>query len=91
MSLITVTHEELLKAVSSDRENCQIIYVRIVHRQAIVLGPVASPIPRIKNRYRYQCHDKIQAGTELNRTCSKRYMEHYQEEMQKRAYKFQLI
>ena len=23
--------------------------------KAIILGPVASPIPRINNRYRYQC------------------------------------
>jgi primosomal protein N' (replication factor Y) len=41
----------------------------------MVLGPVASPIPRIKDRYRYQCmikyRDEPNLGTLFNQLLEK--------------------
>lgn len=52
-----------------------------------VLGPVASPIPRIKDRYRFQCvikySDELQAVK-----CVRETMEHFREEARK--YKLQI-
>jgi primosomal protein N' (replication factor Y) len=47
--------------------------------EAIVLGPVASPIPRIKNRYRYQCLIKYKREPQLGRAI-KTILDQYQHE-----------
>ncbi|HDR4569789.1 primosomal protein N' [Bacillus cytotoxicus] len=81
VALVTVSHPELLKAVQVTekivgylRANCS--------RQTMVLGPVASPIPRIKDRYRYQCMIKYKREPNLKYVL-KMVNEHYQAEMQK--------
>ena len=54
LSLITVSHEQLMTVVTATEKIVN--YVRSqVSNNAVVLGPAASPIPRINNRYRYQC------------------------------------
>ena len=54
LALITVSHENLINVVSATEK--MVNYVRTqVSNKAVVLGPAASSIPRINNRYRYQC------------------------------------
>ncbi|MCU4900676.1 primosomal protein N' [Bacillus cereus] len=79
--LVTVSHPELLKAVQVTekivghlRSHCT--------EQTMVLGPVASAIPRIKDRYRYQCMIKYKREPNLKNVL-KMVNEHYQAEMQK--------
>ncbi|AUJ26734.1 Primosomal protein N' [Virgibacillus dokdonensis] len=54
LALITVTHTNQVKAVHTTQQFVQKLS-SVVHNQTIILGPTPSPIPRIKNRYRYQC------------------------------------
>jgi primosomal protein N' (replication factor Y) len=81
LALVTVSHPELLKAVhvterivSFLRQKCS--------PQTIILGPVASPIARIKNRYRYQCMIKYKQEPQL-KSVLRTINEHYQAEMTK--------
>lgn len=53
-ALITVSHEELTKVVAVTDKIAQFLRQKLSD-QTIVLGPVASPIARVKDRYRYQC------------------------------------
>ncbi|EWG11897.1 primosomal protein N' [Cytobacillus firmus] len=79
ISLITVSHEELMKAVSVTEKITQYIQSRL-SAESIVLGPVASPIPRINNRYRYQCLIKYKREPELGQTL-KKILDNYQQEI----------
>jgi primosomal protein N' (replication factor Y) len=54
ISLITFVHEDLPFLVKACEQSVQWLKQH-VSPNTIVLGPVASPIPRIKDRYRYQC------------------------------------
>ncbi|MDM5189574.1 primosomal protein N' [Bacillus sp. DX4.1] len=81
VALVTVSHPELLKAVqvtekivSYLRQHCS--------PQTMILGPVASAIPRIKDRYRYQCMIKYKREPNLKYVL-RMVNEHYQAEMQK--------
>ncbi|SFB95966.1 replication restart DNA helicase PriA [Bacillus sp. 491mf] len=81
VTLVTVSHPELLKAVQVTekivgflRQHCS--------QQTMILGPVASAIPRIKDRYRYQCMIKYKREPNLKYVL-KMVNEHYQAEMQK--------
>jgi primosomal protein N' (replication factor Y) (superfamily II helicase) len=66
LSLITVSHEQLVTVVKETEKIAS--YVRShVSNKAVVLGPAASPIPRINNRYRYQCLIKYKREPDLNR------------------------
>lgn len=79
ISLITVSHEELMKAVSVTEKITSYIRSRL-SKDAICLGPVASPIPRIKNRYRYQCLIKYKREPELGQSL-KKMLDNYQQEL----------
>lgn len=79
ISLVTVSHEELMKAVSVTEKITQYIQSRL-SAESIVLGPVASPIPRINNRYRYQCLIKYKREPELGQAL-KKVLDNYQHEM----------
>lgn len=81
VALVTVSHPVLLKAVQVTekiagylRKHCS--------SQTMILGPVASAIPRIKDRYRYQCMIKYKREPNLKYVL-KMVNEHYQAEMQK--------
>lgn len=78
LTLVTVSHEELMKAVSVTEKITRFVTARL-SPEAVVLGPVASPIPRIKNRYRYQCLIKYKKEPEL-KTALKAILDHYQQE-----------
>lgn len=67
LTIITVTHDELMAAVAATEKI--VTYVRSqLSSQAVVLGPAASPIPRINNRYRYQCLIKYKREANLTKT-----------------------
>ncbi|MGG3466617.1 primosomal protein N' [Neobacillus pocheonensis] len=65
LSLITVSHEQLLTVVNVTEQIVNYLRSQISN-EAVVLGPAASPIPRINNRYRYQCLIKYKRETNLN-------------------------
>ncbi|RLL45269.1 primosomal protein N' [Oceanobacillus piezotolerans] len=52
--LITVSHENKVKVVQTTQKIVQLISNKL-NNTSMVLGPTPSPIPRIKDRYRYQC------------------------------------
>ncbi|OLS42053.1 primosomal protein N' [Bacillus sp. MRMR6] len=54
LALVTVSHEQLMTVVSETEKIAAFIRSRSSN-QSVILGPAASPIPRINNRYRYQC------------------------------------
>ncbi|WP_349729626.1 primosomal protein N' [Peribacillus frigoritolerans] len=76
--LITVSHEDLMKTVSVTEKITNYLGSRL-NRDSIVLGPVASPISRINNRYRYQCLIKYKREPDLNQHL-RTLLEHYQKE-----------
>lgn len=79
LTLVTVSHPELMKVVDITEKISEQLR-RELSNQAIVLGPVASPIPRIKDRYRYQCMIKYKDEPKLSKTLQK-LIQHYQQEM----------
>jgi primosomal protein N' (replication factor Y) (superfamily II helicase) len=67
ITMITLSHEDLMKVV--DISEKMTAYIRSkLSETTIILGPVASPIPRIKNRYRYQCLIKYKREPNLGST-----------------------
>ena len=76
MVLINVSHEQLLAAVKATENIVSFIKNR-VSRETVILGPSASPIPRINNRYRYQCLIKYKREPELIKTL-KTILDQYQ-------------
>ncbi|MBS4177174.1 primosomal protein N' [Lederbergia citrea] len=81
LTMVTVSHEDLIKTISTTEKITKYIQSRISN-EAILLGPVASPIPRINDRYRYQCLIKYKQEPELKLTL-KKVMEHYQQQFVK--------
>ncbi|WP_210363771.1 primosomal protein N' [Bacillus sp. REN3] len=79
LSLVTVSHEELMKVVAVTEKTAKYLSSKL-SKQSVVLGPVASPIPRINDRYRYQCLIKYKKEPELN-SALKAILDHYQQEM----------
>lgn len=79
ISLVTVSHEELMKALSVTEKITSFIRAKL-SKEAICLGPVASPIPRINNRYRFQCLIKYKREPALGQAL-KNMLDHYQQEM----------
>ncbi len=78
LSLITVSHEQLMTVVSATEKIVN--YVRSqVSQDAVVLGPAASPIPRINNRYRYQCLIKYKREPNLTKML-KTILDQYQKD-----------
>jgi len=66
LSLITITHENLLTAVSETEKIVR--YVRSqLSSSAVILGPSVSPLARINNRYRYHCLIKYKREPNLVR------------------------
>jgi primosomal protein N' (replication factor Y) (superfamily II helicase) len=78
LSMINISHEQLMKAVSVTEKIVQYVRSRLSN-ETVVLGPVASPIPRINNRYRYQCLIKYKREPNLTETL-KNILNQYQKE-----------
>jgi primosomal protein N' (replication factor Y) (superfamily II helicase) len=76
LALITISHEELMSVVSATEKIVAFVRSRLSNH-AVVLGPAASPIPRINNRYRYHCLIKYKREPELNKTL-KAILDQYQ-------------
>ncbi|HEY4550167.1 MAG TPA: primosomal protein N', partial [Bacillus sp. (in: firmicutes)] len=81
IALITVHHEDLLKVVDVTEKITKFIASRLSPK-AFVLGPVASPIPRINNKFRYQCIIKYKREPKLTETL-KAILDHYQNDAHK--------
>jgi primosomal protein N' (replication factor Y) (superfamily II helicase) len=80
LTLVTITHPEITKVVSITEKITNYLINKLSQR-AIILGPVASPIPRLKNRYRYQCMIKYKDEPLLKHTL-KEVINHYQKDLQ---------
>lgn len=80
LSLITVSHEQLMTAVSVTEKITNYVRSRLSN-EAVILGPVASPIPKINNRYRYQCLIKYKREPNLL-MAMKNVLNQYQKESQ---------
>lgn len=70
ISLITLSHENVNKAAGVCNEIADILKARLSD-QSIILGPVASPIARIQDKYRYQCIIKYKHEPELKNLLKK--------------------
>ncbi|PMY01244.1 primosomal protein N', partial [Pseudomonas sp. MPR-R5A] len=79
IALVTVSHEQLMKSVSVTEKITSYVQSKL-SKDAIVLGPVASPIPRINNRYRYQCLIKYKREPGLQ-SALKIILDQYQQEI----------
>ncbi|MBU8907064.1 primosomal protein N' [Desertibacillus haloalkaliphilus] len=55
LTVVTVSHSELANVVSVTEKITRFLHEQLQSNHTVILGPVASPIPRIKDRYRYQC------------------------------------
>ncbi|WP_342625416.1 primosomal protein N' [Bacillus subtilis] len=82
LALVTVSHEEVAKAA--------VIAEKIAHflkancgDDTKILGPSASPIARIKDRYRYQCVIKYKQENQLS-ALLKKILEHYKREIEQK-------
>ncbi|MFA1818622.1 primosomal protein N' [Virgibacillus oceani] len=64
--LITVSHENRIKTVQTTQQIVQQL-LNNVNRNTAVLGPSPSPIPRMKDRYRYQCMVKYRNEPSLRK------------------------
>ncbi|ANB61593.1 primosomal protein N' [Anoxybacteroides amylolyticum] len=78
LTLITVSHPEITKAVAVTEKIAA--YVRSqLSKEAVILGPVASPIARLHDRYRYQC--MIKYKREAIAAVLKNVIDRYQQEI----------
>ncbi|WP_349410450.1 primosomal protein N' [Pseudalkalibacillus sp. SCS-8] len=80
LALVTVSHEELMQVVDVTEKISERLRGTL-SSQAVILGPVASPIPRVKDRYRYQCVIKYKNEPNLKSTLNE-IVSHYQKRMQ---------
>ncbi|GEM03482.1 primosomal protein N' [Halolactibacillus miurensis] len=81
LTLITVTHENRLKAEEVTRVIQKLLNKHLTE-QAIILGPTPSPIERIKGRYRFQCMVKYKDEPDLM-TVLRKILKHYEAESNK--------
>ncbi|MEH7254322.1 primosomal protein N' [Neobacillus niacini] len=76
LALITISHEQIMDVVTATEKIAAFVRSRLSNH-AVVLGPAASPIPRINNRYRYHCLIKYKREPELTKTL-KTILDQYQ-------------
>ncbi|WP_088105045.1 primosomal protein N' [Halalkalibacter urbisdiaboli] len=67
MVLINVSHPELTTVISVTEKIAHFLKSEL-SEETMVLGPVVSPIARIKDRYRYQCMIKYKNEPKLTKT-----------------------
>ena len=66
LALITITHQNHVKVVQTAQQIVRMLQQK-VHQPTVILGPTPSPIPRIKDRYRYQCVIKYKHEPDLRK------------------------
>lgn len=69
LALITVSHENKILAMQTTQQIAQSLGENGA-RDLIVLGPTPSPVPRVKDRYRFQCMVKYK-----NRNIARKWIE----------------
>lgn len=67
LTSIIVSHQDLMKVIAAS-ERIKNMLVTHLSNHAIVLGPSACVIPRMKDRYRYQCMIKYKNEPKLHDT-----------------------
>ncbi len=81
LALITVSHENRIKAEQATRKIVQTL-LNHVNENTVVLGPSPSPIPRMKDRYRFQCMVKYKNEPSLNKYMNS-ILAHFHDEIRK--------
>ncbi|MGV3487804.1 MAG: primosomal protein N' [Tuberibacillus sp.] len=76
ITLINVTHESFARAQAVTDEVARYLKKRLSN-QAVILGPVAPTIAKVKDRYRSQCMIKYKNEPELKKAL-KTIVDHYQ-------------
>lgn len=86
LALINVSHENLQYAYSVMGKITSFVRNELQNAKSetLVLGPAASPITKIKNRYRYQCLIKYKNEPNLIPTL-KRILDHYHNDQVKKG------
>lgn len=82
LAMVTVSHEEVTKAAHVTDKIVQFLKMNCTPNTRI-LGPAASPIAKIKDRYRYQCVIKYKRENELA-SLLRKIQDHYQKEMEQK-------
>ncbi|MGF7533250.1 primosomal protein N' [Bacillus mexicanus] len=82
LALVTVSHEEVAKAAVTAEKIAHYLKTNC-GTDTKILGPSASPIARIKDRYRYQCVIKYKQETQLS-ALLKKILEHYKREIEQK-------
>ncbi|MCY7822808.1 primosomal protein N' [Bacillus spizizenii] len=82
LALVTVSHEEVAKAAFTAEKIAHFLKANC-GADTKILGPSASPIARIKDRYRYQCVIKYKQETQLS-ALLKKILEHYKREIEQK-------
>ncbi len=82
LAMVTVSHEEVKKAAHVTDQIVQFLKMNCAPNTRI-LGPAASPIAKIKDRYRYQCVIKYKRENELA-SLLRKIQDHYQKEMEQK-------
>ena len=83
LALITVSHEDLMTTIATTEKITNFVKSGLSN-QCVILGPAASPITRINNRYRYQCLIKYKREPHLKERLRK-VMEHYQQDIARKG------
>ncbi|KHF39831.1 primosomal protein N' [Halalkalibacter okhensis] len=68
MVLINISHPELTKVITVSEKIASFLKREMQESTTTILGPVASPLARIKDRYRYQCMIKYRNEPRLLET-----------------------
>jgi primosomal protein N' (replication factor Y) len=79
LSLITVSHPDLVKTIEVSEKAAEYLKKKL-NSSSIILGPVASPIARLKDRYRYQVMVKYKNEPGL-RLYIREILDHFQREI----------
>ncbi|WP_373895972.1 primosomal protein N' [Virgibacillus natechei] len=81
LALLTISHQNKVKAAQTTQKVVQML-MKSVKSDTVILGPTPSAIPRIKDRYRYQCMVKYRNEPQLRHYINK-ILEQFAEEMRK--------
>ncbi|WP_316274681.1 primosomal protein N' [Bacillus halotolerans] len=82
LALVTVSHEEVAKAAVTAEKIAHFLKANC-GADTKILGPSASPIARIKDRYRYQCVIKYKQEIQIS-ALLKKILEHYKREIEQK-------
>lgn len=88
LTLVTISHPDIMQTVSITEKIAKFLKTNLSD-QAIILGPVVSPIARIKDRYRYQCMVKYRNEPNLGKIMQQ-IIDRYQKETAKGSLQIQI-